>query len=183
MKKSIKWILILLAVLVLGLFGAMRYMKSQTKKHSPETTVEFKNDGLELSVFYNRPSKKGRNIFGGLVPYGQIWRTGANEATTFETNKDININGQKLAAGKYSVFTIPNEDSWDIIFNTKMYSWGVKIGNKPIVEREHDALVVNVQTGSTDSVVEQFTISFADAPETAMVLEWDRTKIVVPISQ
>ncbi|NAS29796.1 DUF2911 domain-containing protein [Flavobacteriaceae bacterium R38] len=183
MKKFIKWFLIILVVLGIGLFGAYKYMISQTKKASPEDTVEYTQGDLELSVFYNRPYKKGRVIFGSLIPYGKVWRTGANEATTFKTNKDLIIDGQKLPAGKYSVFTIPDENNWQVIFNSRMYSWGVKGPNQSSINRKYDALIANIDVTSTDTVVEQFTISFEDNSGLALVLSWDQTKIVVPIQQ
>lgn len=183
MKKFLKWFLIIVAILGLGLFGGYKYMISSTKKHSPESTVQMQKDGLELEVFYNRPYKKGREIFGNLVPYGIVWRTGANEATTFETNKDLIIDGKKLAAGKYSIFTIPKENSWDVIFNSKMYNWGVKGPGKSSINRKYDALIATVDVVKTTDSVEQFTISFDETPQVALVLQWDQTKIVVPINQ
>ncbi|AXT20065.1 DUF2911 domain-containing protein [Flavobacteriaceae bacterium AU392] len=183
MKKIIKWFLIIVIILGIGLFGAYKYMISQTKKASPEDTVVYNQEDLNLSVFYNRPSKKGRVIFGDLVPYGKVWRTGANEATTFETNKDISINGKKLPAGKYSLFTIPGKNSWEIIFNSKSYSWGVKGRNEASLEREFDALVTNVSVSEISEVEELFTISFENTPDLALLLSWDQTKIVIPIQQ
>ncbi len=91
MNKILKWGLIVIAVLAAGLFIAFQVLQSQTKKHSPEETVEYQQGEVEFHVYYNRPSKKGREIFGGLVPYGEVWRTGANEATTFATNVDLRI--------------------------------------------------------------------------------------------
>ncbi|PZR37273.1 MAG: hypothetical protein DI538_12710, partial [Azospira oryzae] len=90
MKKAIVFIGIIV-VLVAGAFIYFRFF--YTKSFSPETTVEFKQDDVTISVFYNRPYKKGREIFGGLEPFGKVWRTGANEATVFETNKDLTIQG------------------------------------------------------------------------------------------
>lgn len=183
MKKIIKWFLIIVTILGIGLFGTFKYMISQTKKASPEDTVTFNQADLKLSVFYNRPSKRDRTIFGKLIPYGKIWRTGANEATTLETNKDISINGKKLPVGKYSLYTIPGKDSWEIIFNSKSYFWGINMQDpsKSSLEREFDVLVTNVNTLSTDTVVEVFTISFEKTSELSLVLSWDKTKIVIPI--
>jgi len=181
MKKFFKWFLIILVILGVGLFGAYKYMISQTKKASPEDTVVYTQGDLELTVFYNRPSKKGREIFGNLVSYNEVWRTGANEATTFKTNKDILINGKKLPKGKYSVFTIPNEDSWEVIFNSKMYSWGVKGPNKTSLNRKYDQLVTNVNVQATNTTIELFTISFEESAGLSLVFSWDQTKIAVPI--
>ncbi len=81
-------------------------------------------NGAAISLNYSSPAVKGRTIWGGLVPYNQVWRTGANEANVFQTDKDILVNGQKLPAGKYSLFTIPGETEWTIIFNKEWDQWG-----------------------------------------------------------
>src|SRR5688500_17592421 len=93
------------------------------KSHSPEEEVFYSDGELKLRVFYNRPYKKNREIFGGLVPYGKVWRTGANEATIFETNRPLLIKGETLPAGKYSLFTIPGEQVWTVIFNSEWNQW------------------------------------------------------------
>ena len=99
MPKILKGLLIGAALLaVIGYFG-FGYMKSQTKRASPELVSTYKLDDVEIKVDYSRPSKKGRVIFGELVPYGKVWRTGANEATTFSTSKDIKVGGLPLAMG------------------------------------------------------------------------------------
>lgn len=80
--------------------------------------------GAAIKIAYSSPSVKGRVVWGDLVPYGKVWRTGANEATTFETDKEIKINGEKLPAGKYALFTIPGESEWTFIFNSDWDQWG-----------------------------------------------------------
>jgi hypothetical protein len=181
MKKFLKWTGIVIAVLFVILFCAAKYLGYQTKKASPEATVEYKKDGKEISVFYCRPSKKGREIFGGLVPYGQVWRTGANEATTFTSKKDLQIGGQTLPAGKYSLFTIPGADQWTVIWNKKEYGWGIKWGGETQREPEADALQVKVPVQTVYAPVELFTISFEEGDSLNFVLAWDKTKVVVPI--
>lgn len=180
MKKALKWTGIVVGVLVVLLFVAFKVIQFNTKKASPEATVEYKRDGTEISVFYNRPSKKGREIFGGLEPYGKVWRTGANEATTFTTNKDLTISGKSLPAGKYTLWTIPEKDTWTVIFNGKQYGWGVDFSQKASREPEADVLQVQIPTETLTSPLEQFTISF-DETAPAMVLAWDRTKVAVPL--
>ena len=108
-----KKFLIVLGVLVLLIAVSIYVAVTRTKSYSPEGSIEFVNGNLKVSVFYNRPSKKGRVIFAndGLVPFGKIWRTGANEASVFETNQSINFGGKVLAAGKYSLWTIPDEQT------------------------------------------------------------------------
>ena len=180
MKKALKWIGIVVGVLVVGLFVAFKVIQHNTKKASPEATAEYKSNGTEVSVFYNRPSKRGRAIFGGLVPYGQVWRTGANEATTFTTNKDLTVGGKTLPAGKYTLWTIPQKDAWTVIFNGKQYMWGVGSDSKASREAEHDVLQVQVPAEVQHPPLEQFLISF-DATTPALVLAWDQTKVSVPL--
>lgn len=179
MKKVLKWVGIVVGVLAVVLFIAFKFMQANTKKASPEATVNYKKDDTEVSVFYCRPSKREREIFGELVPYGKVWRTGANEATTFTTNKDLTIGGKTLPAGKYTLWTIPQKDKWTIIFNNKMYGWGVSFGGEASREASADVLQVDVPVGVSSISVEQFEISF-DENQPALVLEWDITKVVVP---
>lgn len=188
MSKSLRIILIVVGVLLalgaLVAFVGYPYLKKVTKKASPEQTITYQQLGLDLEVFYCRPSKKGRDIFAeeGLVPYGEVWRTGANEATTFETATNLNIQGEVLPAGKYTLWTIPKKDSWEIIFNEKMYGWGVGWGAKAAVDRAFDALAISVPTTVTPETVEMFTIEFLEMEELYLVLKWDDTMVKVPIS-
>lgn len=181
MKKALKWVGIVLAVLIVGLFIAFKVLQANTKKHSPEDTVTYNRGDLELSVYYNRPSKKGREIFGGLVPYGEVWRTGANEATTFETNRDLGIDGKTLPAGKYTLWTIPGPDQWSVIFNSKMYGWGVSFGGVASRDPIADVVQVEVPVQKLDKVVERFTMAFDEQDGLALTLSWDQTKVAVPI--
>jgi len=181
MNKYLKWGLIIALVLGGGLYGAYLYMVAQTKSHSPEETASYNINGYGIEVFYNRPYKKERKIFGGLVPFGRVWRTGANEATTFETNKDLNIGGDLLPAGKYTLWTIPEAEHWTIIFNSKQYSWGV---NRSGVTREpeHDTMQVRSLTSSTTEVIEQFTIQLEDQnSKPVLTFSWDQTKVSLPL--
>lgn len=154
-----------------------------TKSFSPEEEVVFEQGDLEVKVFYNRPSKKGREIFGALVPYDQVWRTGANEATTFETNKDLQIEGQTLKAGKYSVWTIPRENSWTIIFNAEHGQWGLNSQGEPNRNPDLDVLKVEAHAVQQDQVFEQFTITFEKSGQDAeMILMWDKTLVSMPFT-
>lgn len=179
MKKILKWTGIVVGVLAVVLFAAFKYLQANTKKASPEVTVEYKKNDTKISVFYCSPSKKGRDIFGGLIPYGTVWRTGANEATTFTTAKDLTIGGKTLPAGKYTLWTIPNKDRWTVIFNSKMYDWGVSLGGVASRDAAADVLQVEVSSETLSAVQEQFQISFDEAVP-AMVLAWDKTKVAVP---
>ncbi len=181
-KKIIIWTLsIALTLFIIMKFAVGSYLKSQTKKYSPEKHITFNQEDLELKVFYNSPRKKERVIFGELVPYNEVWRTGANEASTFTTNKDLTINGKSLPKGTYSLWTIPGEETWQIIFNSKMYDWGIKfIDQTPSREPEYDVVIATVPSSKSLTTMEDFTISFSDTgDDTLMILAWDN--VVVPV--
>lgn len=182
MNKKLKWTLIVLAALALVLGLVFKFMQYETKKASPEATVNYKKDGKQLSVFYCRPYKKNRVIFGLLVPYDKVWRTGANEATTFSTDTAINIDGKLLPAGIYTLWTIPGKESWTVIFNSKQYGWGITYGGEASREAEYDVLEVKVPVQHIPETVEQFTISFDDTDTLKLILEWDMTRVAVPIN-
>ena len=124
-KKKFIWVFgTLLVFLLLFMLIIGPLIKIQTKKQSPEQNITYHQGDLKLNVFYCSPIKKNRVIFGELIPYGKVWRTGANEASTFSTNKDLMIDGKSLAKGVYTLWTIPNENSWQIIFNSKTTQQG-----------------------------------------------------------
>lgn len=182
MSKLLRILLITIgALLILGFIG-MRVMMDRTKQHSPEEQVSLTADGLEVQVRYCRPYKKGRQIFGGLVPYDQVWRTGANEATTLRTDHELDFGGTRVPAGTYTLWTIPGPDTWKVILNSKRYGWGVSWGGVASREAEHDVASVSAPVESLDAPVEQFTIRFTDEPQ-ALVLEWDRTSVSVPLAR
>ncbi len=179
----LKRIILLLLIVAIGVLTYTYFYSDVFKKPlSPNDTVEFKLNDLELEVFYNRPSKRERDIFGGLVAYNKVWRTGANEATTFETNKALKIGNDSLTAGKYTLWTIPNKDSWRIIFNSKQYPWGVNEAMQAMREAEFDVINIDVPVEDIPSIVEQFTIAFDNSTDNlSLTMAWDKTKIVVPL--
>ncbi len=181
MNKFVRWTAIIVGFLAILVFVAFKFMQSNTKKVSPESTVTFIEGGKDIAITYSQPSKKGREIFGGLVPYGEVWRTGANEATTFTTKNELVIDGKLLPAGEYTLWTIPNADKWTVIFNGKQYSWGVSFGSEASREPKFDVLQVDVPVQPLEAVMEQFNISFNDTIP-AMELAWDKTKVSVPIN-
>jgi len=184
MSKLVKRSLIILIGIVITGFAIASILKSNTKKHSPEQTITHTTSKqTNFTVFYNRPYKKGRTIFGDLVPFDQVWRTGANEATTFTTDKDIQVDGTTLPAGTYTLWTIPGKNSWKVIFNNANYSWGVQLTNgKPSYDSSYDVLTIEVPTQALLNVVEQFSIYFQEAKDfTILYLAWDRTAIAIPI--
>ncbi|MDN4165451.1 DUF2911 domain-containing protein [Cytophagales bacterium LB-30] len=130
-----------------------------------------------IKVTYARPHKKGRAIFGELVPYGKVWRTGANEATEITFTKDVVFGGKELAAGTYALFTIPNTSEWTIILNSDLGQWGA-YGYK----EKNDVLRVNVPVEKADAEYEPFTIKVKkNGKEASLQLMWDTTQVSVPI--
>lgn len=145
------------------------------KKASPAASASGEIDGVNVSIDYHQPSAKGREIMGGLVPFGKVWRTGANDATTIEFSEDVKIEGEDLAAGKYSLFTIPDKDSWTIIFNKVAKQWGAYDYNEA-----EDALRVTVKPSKTDSFVETFTIA---VEESHVHMSWENTAVSFEVSK
>jgi len=133
---------------------------------------------LVARVIYSRPQKEGRTIFGGLVEYGKVWRLGANEATEIELYKDVKIKDKKLAKGRYSIFAIPNQTEWTIIFNKDTDVWGAFK-----YDEKKDAMRVNFPVQSTSTPVEPFTISFSKTSSGAdMLIAWDQAMVTVPVT-
>lgn len=133
---------------------------------------------LVARVIYSRPQKEGRTIFGGLVEYGQVWRLGANEATEIELYKDVKLKDKKLAKGRYSIFAIPTETEWTIVFNKDTDVWGAFK-----YDEKKDVLRITVPVQKTGTLVEPFTISFAKSATGAdMMMAWDEAMVTVPIS-
>jgi len=178
-----KVILISGLVIALGAMVAILLGYKFTKSHSPEEVISYEEGNLMVTVSYNRPFKKGRQIFGALVPYGKTWRTGANEPTTFETNQDIKINGTVLKKGRYSLWTVPNETSWQVVFNSSVPNWGIDVMKNGQAARDEksDALLIEVPVMQTEKEFEQFTISIEKADDALeLVLAWDKTLVAVP---
>jgi hypothetical protein len=172
-----------LGVIAVLIIGFLLFRTFYVKSFSPEGTADFVEGNTKIHVFYNRPFKKGRTIFGGLVPYGKTWRTGANEATEFETNIDLKFGDKELKAGKYSLWTVPGEQMWQIIFNSEIPSWGVNFKGEANRNPQTDALVVEVPSLKHDKEFEQFTISIEKAGDgMELILIWDTTLVAVPFS-
>jgi hypothetical protein len=180
--KALKWIFISLLIIVGLAYGGFQYMKHNTKKMSPEGNVSFVTEQYDVSIFYNRPSVRGRTIFGNLVPYNEVWRTGANEATTFTTKTDLEIGGQTLPAGTYTLWTIPGEQEWQFIWNSKEYPWGVNWESEASREAEYDVLTTTVYKEYIPSITETMTINLVEAGEGfELQLAWENVLVRVPI--
>lgn len=167
MKKSIS---ILLTSVVLMLLSNSTFAQNDKKAApSPATTASAKVGAANLTIKYSQPAVKGRKIWGDLVPYAAVWRTGANNATVFETDKDIKVEGQMLKAGKYALFTIPTEKEWTIIFNKKSDQWG----SYSYSEKE-DVLRVKVKSETSKDMVERMTF---DIKNSNVNLTWEKLKV------
>jgi len=180
MKRFIVFLLIVIFIILGYLFFTKTGIFEERK--SPKKTVVFTVDDLKLEVFYNRPSKKNREVFGALVPFNKVWRTGANEATTFETNKALKIGNDSLPKGKYTLWTIPNDTAWSVMFNAKQYKWGVDETMQPMRIPDFDVITYSAPVQHLDKPVEQFTIAFDNSTDNlSLTMAWDIAKIVVPL--
>ncbi len=139
------------------------------EKASPATVATGKINGATISIKYSSPGVKGRQIWGGLVPFDKVWRAGANEATTFETDKELIIEGKSLPAGKYSFFIIPNEKECIIIFNKDAKQWGAYK-----YDARKDQLRVSVKPQIVDSSIERLVYSIN---ENSVNLAWEKWQI------
>ena len=180
MNNIIKWTIIVIGCLAVLAFVGFQFMMARTKAHSPQEMVSYEQGDLDIAVAYSRPYKKDRAIFGELLPYGEVWRTGANEATVFTTSQDLRIDGQPLPAGTYTLWTVPNARQWTVMFNEKSYDWGLNFDGTSPYDATADVVSVDVPVQAPAASVEQFTIRFTKAP-LAMVLEWDDVQVNVPI--
>ena len=181
----LKRLLIVLSILAMGLLLYSVFVENIfSSRLSPKDIAKISLNDLNLKVEYNRPSKRDRIIFGALVPFDKVWRTGANEATTFETNQDLTIDGMVLKKGKYTIWTVPMHDSWKVMFNSKQYDWGVNEKNEPMWDPNYDVIEIEVPTKPLDVTVEEFTIAFDNTTgHLKLTMAWDGTKVEVPIEE
>ena len=144
---------------------------------SPPATAEATINGKKVSIAYSQPSIRGRKIMGGLVPYGKVWRTGANAATTLTTETDVTIGGVSVPKGTYTLYSLPSEDGWKLIINKHTGQWGTEY------DPAQDLARVDLKKEMLTAPVETFVISFEPKTEpTEIVLQWENTKLSVSIS-
>lgn len=163
--------LLLATLLMVGVFTTLHAQDDKSKRPSPLLEAKASIGDLSIDIDYGSPAVKGRKIWGALVPYGEVWRTGANEATTFEVNKDVEIEGQKLPAGKYSLFTVPGEKEWTIIFNKEASQWG-----SYNYKKEQDALRVTVKSEKSKEMNERMTFKI-DEKTGKVTLFWENVAV------
>ena len=170
-----KLLLTLLALLVTTLLWSQ---EDKSKRPSPPATATGTVNGATITIDYSSPAVKGRKIWGGLVPYDKVWRAGANEATLFTTSKDIMVEGKKLPAGKYSLYAIPGEKNWVIIFNSKTGQWGVKDDESTTEEPANDVLRVTVKPQKSSAFNERMKFVINGK---GFALEWENLSVPVSI--
>lgn len=169
--------------LALALSAALGTANAQALKvpaPSPSQTVKQAFALSDISVDYSRPSAKGRVVFGDVVPFGKIWRTGANGATKFTFGETVKIEGVEIPAGTYALYSIPNKDSWEILIY-KDLTLGGDVAN---YKKENELTRFTVKTKQLSDKVETFTIEFADmtARSTNIVLKWENTSVALAVT-
>lgn len=176
MHKSRLPIFAFIAVIVLV---ATAVAQGQKPASPPgQATLTFA-DGKTVTIDYSRPSMRNRKIFGGLVPYDQVWRTGANAATSLKTNVDLDIGGTSVPAGNYTLYTLPGMNSWQLIVNKQTGQWGTEYN------QNQDLARIPMKVTQRSSGLETFTISFdkAGGDSGVLKLEWENTLASVDVKE
>jgi len=141
------------------------------------TIIRNQNHSPMARVIYSRPSKNDRDIFGNLVPYGKVWRTGANEATEITIYNDMSISGQKIPAGTYTLYTIPNKTEWTIILNKNINIWGTTSN----YDSEKDLIRIKAPARTAAATIEDFSMAFQPIDNGAnLLMGWDDTYVEIP---
>ena len=170
MKKMTRFAI---ATAVVGLaLGAAAVVRADKERASPHADVNATVGGKKLTISYGRPYKKGREIFGGLVPWDKVWRTGADEATTLTTDGDVTIGDLKVPKGSYALFTVPGQKDWQLIVNKKAKQWGAYD-----YSAKDDLGKTTLKVSAAATPVEQLTIAVEPAGDKKATLKisWDKT--------
>lgn len=162
----------LIAFLIVFCSGAA-VSQDKGRKSPPQREVQELTSGGTVTIEYSQPSVRGRKIFGGLVPYGKLWRTGANEATVIEFSRNVKINGKPVKAGKYAMFTIPGEETWTVILNNEPEQWGAYRH-----EDANDVARITVKPQQADFTEE---LTFDVKGSGVVTLDWENTRILFQI--
>lgn len=174
MAQSRVWIVAIIISLT-----ALVYAQDKKPLSPPATASITFADGKTATINYAQPSMRGRKIFGGLVPYDKVWRTGANAATSLKTDANLNIGGTNVPAGSYTLYTLPGEHSWQLIINKQTGQWGTKY------DQSQDLARIPMKVTQRPSALEMFTISFdKTGGDSAMLrLEWENTIASVDVKE
>lgn len=177
MKKNIAS---LGCMVLMGMVSTMAFAQDMGKRPSPAANAQCKfSDGKTVTIDYSSPRMKGRKIYGGLVPYGEVWRTGANDATTFVASADVTVGGKDVPAGSYTLFTVPNQGKWTLIVNKKTGEWGI-----PYKYEGDELLRTDMTVSSTPSPVENFMIGFDEKGDSCTLhMDWENTRASVDVSE
>lgn len=169
---------ILLALVAVASIMTAQAQGIKTPAPSPTQTIKQDFALSSIEVNYSRPNMKGRTVFGDLAPYGKLWRTGANAATKVTFGEDVTVGGVAVKAGTYVLYTVPNKDEWEVIFNKGLGNWGID-GYK----KEEDVARFKVKPVALPSSVETFTIQLGNVtPATADIqVSWEKTQINIPV--
>jgi len=169
-----------LALTTAGIFlsSTLSAQGDKSNRPSPPATATGKAGGATITINYSSPAVKGRKIWGELVPYDQVWRAGANEATIFETDKDITVEGKPLKAGKYSLYAIPDEKEWTFIFNSQTGQWGIKMDGSTTEDPSKDVLRVKVKPQKSKSLQERLTYT---VNKDGFARGWENVEVPVAI--
>jgi hypothetical protein len=169
---------LLTLLLIVSAFTFQAQIK--TPAPSPSAKIEQAVGLSDVSVDYSRPAMRGRTIYGNLVPYGKLWRTGANMRTKFTTSTDLSIEGKDLKKGSYAILTVPNKDTWDVIFYTEYQAGGAPA----TLDESKVAAKVTVKVHPMDGSMENFTIGFNDLSDGSsgmMHIMWEKTRVSLKI--
>ena len=173
------------AIVLFMVIGYIVYVFYFQERVSPPDTAQFSQDGVELTIDYSRPSKKGRLIFGSdeddaLQPYGEYWRLGANEATKLTTNQSIDIMGNMLGPGSYAMYAFPDKEVWTIGFNSESENWGAW---EP--DYDHDVFRIEVKPTDPGSIIEQMIIRIeeSDSYLAEIYIGWDNIELRIPVNK
>src|SRR6202047_2081854 len=178
MKKILVMGGALSVILVCALVVAAQQDKTKPTR-SPAQAKWDLGGGKSVTIDYGSPRAKGRKIYGELVPFGQVWRTGANEATTLLTPVDLTIGGTTVPAGSYTIFTVPNKDKWTLVISKKTGEWGTDYPGQT-----NDLARVDMKGSTRPSPTENFTISFEKAGGGANLnVDWETTRASVAIAK
>ena len=173
-----KALLIIITGLVLSTAVFAQTTEDKSKRPSPPALATGKINGATISIDYSSPSVKGRKIFGELLPFGKLWRAGANEATIFSTDKDIKVEGKTLPAGKYSFFTTPGEKEWMIFFNSETGQWGDKKGGAANMDSTKIVLSFPVKVKKLSELKEKLEYNVA---EHGISLRWEYSDVFIKV--
>ena len=171
---------VLSSVLFLSVFCSAQMQGDKAKRPSPPEQAACKfTDGKTVTIDYSSPRVKGRKIYGDLVPYGKVWRTGANEATSFVTEADLTIAGVTVPAGHYTMYSVPGQNDWKLVINKQTGQWGT------VYDEKQDLARIDMKTEPLTSPVENFTIAFDPhgGNDCRLRLDWEKTRAYADVKE